>query len=256
MDSTFSYAQLQSPKHFLQDAVCNAGGTLIEVKLLERLRHGVVGGVYRHEGIRQRGAVYGVLDGVGGCREPKRASQIGADELTSIIRKTSALPADERGFQDCLRAANVKVWELGIEPGTRRSLGAAAAVAVWIPWATDAQEMVPGFLANVGDTMAWRWDGEKLHELVSMGRQAKVIRNYLGLGDGFEIDFRRIDLERGRDVVVLATDGVTKAIGLAAVNEIAHGCGGDVEELPRRIVFAAKANGSSDDISVMAVQVE
>jgi serine/threonine protein phosphatase PrpC len=254
MEVTFSYAQLQSPKHFLQDSLCNAGGKLEKLRLMAVAKDGVTGGVYRHLDVQERGAFYAVLDGVGGCKQPKRAAELGAEVLRSFVKKGCDLPADERGLREIWKKANDEVHALGVEGADKRPLGAAAATGIWIPQKRGSDGTYDALIGHAGDTSAWLWNGSELVEITGTGNSAKVIRNYVGVGAVFEVTIHAVGLEAGRDVIVLATDGVTKVMGTPLIAGLMRDRP-DVESIARDVAFNAHAKKSTDDITVMAVQI-
>jgi serine/threonine protein phosphatase PrpC len=254
MEITFAYAQLGSPKHSIGDALCIAGGSLREERLMSVRDEGVTGGVYRHIDVRPRGAIYGVLDGVGGCRMPKRAAELAAETLREFVAPRATSSTGREGLREVWARANDAVHALGTESPASRPLGAAAASAIWISREPIDEGRYRAIVGNAGDTVAWLWDGDGLAEIGSAGSGAKVIRNYVGVGPGFHVDLHDLELEAGRHLVILASDGVTKAMGTPLVSATVRGRP-DVERVARDIAFTARARGSTDDITVMAVQV-
>lgn len=255
MNTVFSYAQLQSPKHFLQDDLCMAGGKLEKIALLSEKTDGVRGGAYRHVEVGPRGAIYGVFDGVGGCKEPKRAAQAAAETVRGFVNHKSALTASDEGLWKLMQLANQTIHGFGMDPESpSRSLGAAAGAVLWIPFSGDSGDIVTAYLAYVGDAVAWLWTGEELKELTPSDSR-KTISNYLGVGEGMSVSVRPVPIEPDLSVVILASDGVTKSLNLPALKSLAEQTL-DAERMARNVTFLAKQRGSTDDITCLAVQLE
>jgi serine/threonine protein phosphatase PrpC len=194
-----------------------------------------------------RGHIYAVMDGVGGAPKGMQAAQLIADGLVAFFGTTSFAPSQE-GLIELLRTINDRAHALGFIEGSDRPLAAAAATVAWF----SPSERV--HILHVGDTMAWRFDGERLVPLTRVHGDRKILSRYVGQGSDFQLDCSSVAMEEG-EMLVLATDGVTKALSQPEVAAI-------IRELPtparaaREVVERARRRGSDDDITCLVAELE
>jgi serine/threonine protein phosphatase PrpC len=147
-----------------------------------------------------------------------------------------------------MHTINNRVYALGLIEGSDRPLAAAAASVAWF----SPSERV--HILHAGDTVAWRFDGERLVPLTRVHGDRKVLHRYVGQGPAFQLDCSSTAVEEG-EMLVLATDGVTKGLSEANVAEI-------MRELQtpapaaREVVERARRRDSEDDITCLIVALE
>jgi serine/threonine protein phosphatase PrpC len=194
-----------------------------------------------------RGHIYAVMDGVGGAPQGMQAAQLIADGLVAFFDNAAFAPSQE-DLVALMRTINDRAHALGFMAGSDRPLAAAAATVAWF----SPGERV--HILHAGDTVAWRFDGERLIPLTQTHGEGKMLRRYIGQGPAFALDCCSIAMEEG-DMLVLATDGVTKALNAVDVAAI-------MRELPqparaaREIVERARRRGSDDDITCLIAELE
>jgi serine/threonine protein phosphatase PrpC len=194
-----------------------------------------------------RGHIYAVMDGVGGAPNGMQAAQLVADGLGEFFEDPD-IPASEAGLADLMRTINDRAHALGLIEGTDRPLAAAAATVAWF---SPAERV---YILHVGDTIAWRFDGEKLQRLTVAHGGGKVLHRYVGQGAAFQIDRFSLDMYEG-ELLVLATDGVTKALGDHDVAQVMQALP-DPARAARDIAERARRRGSQDDITCLVVELE
>jgi serine/threonine protein phosphatase PrpC len=115
-------------------------------------------------------------------------------------------------------------------------------------------------LFHVGDTRIYRLRGNVLEQLTEdhrlwVSREKSYLGRALGINQQLEIDYLTLPLEQG-DIFVLATDGVyehaASRVIIDAVNEHAH----DLDAAAKRIVDAAYAQGSEDNLTIQILRIE
>jgi serine/threonine protein phosphatase PrpC len=194
-----------------------------------------------------RGHIYAVMDGVGGAPQGMQAAQLIADGLVAFFDKPSVAPSPE-GLIELMHIINDRANAIGFIEGSDRPLAAAAATVAW--FAPDERLHI----LHAGDTAGWRFDGERVVPLTRVHGDRKVLRRYVGQGSAFALDCSSIAMEEG-EMLVLATDGVTKALSQADVAAI-------MRELPtparaaREIVERSRRRGSDDDITCLVAELE
>lgn len=115
-------------------------------------------------------------------------------------------------------------------------------------------------LFQVGDSRIHRLVGQSLeqltedHRLVVSAEQSYLARA-LGMARDVEIDYRAIPLARG-DVFLLTTDGVHDHVGAKIVVETIAAHADDLDAAAARIVAAALAAGSRDNLTVQIVRID
>lgn len=113
---------------------------------------------------------------------------------------------------------------------------------------------------HVGDSRIARLrDGElecltEEHRL-RVSRDTSYLSRALGISPHVELDHRSLALEVG-DLFVLTTDGVHEHLSAAAMTELIHAHGDDLDAAARALADAAYAHGSDDNLTVQLVRVE
>ena len=113
---------------------------------------------------------------------------------------------------------------------------------------------------HVGDARVYRLAGTVLEQLtddhrVRLSQQEVYLGRALGVNPHVEIDYRVERLQQG-DVFILATDGVYEHVTVSCIIETISAASGDLDIAARRIVDAAYANGSDDNLTVQIVRID
>ena len=194
-----------------------------------------------------RGPIFAVMDGVGAAPRAMQAAQLIADRLLDFYVREE-LPPTQKGLNDLLVSINHEVHAWGYIPGTDQPLGAAAATVAWF---APSRELL---LVHAGDTLALRFDGDRISPLTREQGTGRTLTHYVGEGPAFDPARVRCALEEG-ETLCLVTDGVTKAL---AVHDIAN----VLREYPtpqraaEELVLRAYNRGSRDDITALVVELE
>jgi hypothetical protein len=112
-------------------------------------------------------------------------------------------------------------------------------------------------LGHAGDTRVWLWRGEKLAALTRDHRLphadiGSIVTRACGLDETIQPDCVGGELAEG-DVFLLTCDGVHEVLGAAALGALL--AGGSAPEAAERIVQAALAAGSHDNVSACVARV-
>jgi serine/threonine protein phosphatase PrpC len=118
------------------------------------------------------------------------------------------------------------------------------------------------YLFHVGDTRICRVQGRSLEQLttdhrIAIGGGQHPLSRALGMDRHVEIDHLAIAVEPG-DLFVLTTDGVHGFLDAHAVVDALHADASlaDLDAAARRIVAAALARGSDDNLTVQLVRID
>lgn len=195
-----------------------------------------------------RGHLYAVMDGVGTAPLGRRTAQLVADRLIEFFTNPQ-VPATADGLSGLLNDMNLEVHGWGTIEGTDRPKGAAA---VTVGWFSPQQQLL---VFHAGDTSAARFDGEHLQRLTPEHAEGGALTRYLGQGPGFVLDRSIKTFDEG-DLLCLATDGLTKAMGLDDIEAQLQQHPRHLETAARELAEHARASGCLDDITVVVVELE
>lgn len=196
-----------------------------------------------------RGVVCGVFDGVGGAPMGGRAATYAAEALDRFYLDQEQAEAGE--LYKIIHAANQEVNQWGYMEGTSRSKGATTATVAWV-YSNNLT------VFHAGDSAAYLWSDETstLSLLTRDHGDTKGINNYIGLGDGFNLDV----IERPwstNDILMLCTDGVTKGINRKdELADIIESYMGEPDLCANELATRAKFRGVNDDITAVVIEAE
>ncbi len=261
----------------------------VELSDGDRLRMGEVGLVFRHEGTRdtlahrsswytdrgrramnQDAAVIRTLpdgrelavvcDGMGSHAAGGVASHLALDALVSAL-------SSGEGIEEAVRQANAAVHRAASEDPEREGMGTTLVAAVR---SGDAVQV-----ANVGDSRAYRLDGDGLRqltrdhsfvaEMVRSGRMSEqdagrspwknAITRSLGLEDDVEVDL--FDESCGEDagLLILCSDGVHGVLSAEEIERVARDTP-DVRDLARALGERALLRGGEDNVAVAVLTLD
>ncbi|MGB9866768.1 MAG: PP2C family protein-serine/threonine phosphatase [Bacillota bacterium] len=212
-----------------------------------------------------------VADGMGGLVSGEVASELAvgsvAQGLREMLRSGGADPGEElRRLERCVAWANELVYSKGVREFGGPCMGTTLTAA-----------LISGrrvSLAHVGDSRAYLISGATLKqltydhslvgEMVRNGdlteRQAmnhpkkNLLTNALGTHRAVQVDLLQFTANHD-DMILLCTDGLTTAVESPEIHRIAleHQYEPRFTELAATLVNEALKNGSTDDITVVAV---
>ncbi|MDR0288070.1 MAG: Stp1/IreP family PP2C-type Ser/Thr phosphatase [Clostridiales bacterium] len=210
-----------------------------------------------------------VADGMGGHNSGEVASKLAVEYILKNVKEHNYPFADEYEaktfIKDMLEQANSLIYRNSVAERVNEGMGTTAVMAV-----INGKKLIVG---NVGDSRAYivRKNGIKqltndhsyIEELIRAGEITReqsenhpdrhIITRALGGESHIAVDIFSQDMERG-DLLILCSDGLSS---VSSVDEIYNtvkvftSC----KDLAFALVEMAKNNGSSDNITIMAVRI-
>ncbi len=204
-----------------------------------------------------------VADGMGGHRGGETASRLAIESIGITFAREFIDP--ETLLVRAFRAANQEIHRTGCSDPALHGMGTTGVALLIGPHNV-------GWVANVGDSRAYRLRGERFERItedhswvfeeVRRGRitadEARehplknVLLQSIGSGPNLEVSTSAIELQAG-DRFLLCSDGLWGEVDDAAIAEIL------ARELPSRAVDAlvelANANGGSDNVTVQVAEL-
>jgi len=208
--------------------------------------------------------VFAVCDGMGGAAAGEIASRIAVDTL--IERLCSVISPEDRrqALEESIAAANRLVYAQASKDDALRGMGTTlVAVAV---------QNGHALIGHVGDSRCYLFRKGKLiretndHSLVDeqvrMGRMTQedaersplrnVITRAIGTQNSVEAEIADLPLEPG-DMLLLCSDGLTREVSETSIAAILRQPG-TVDELCQRLIDAANAAGSHDNVTAVLIR--
>lgn len=205
-----------------------------------------------------------VADGMGGHNAGDYASRYAVETITEEIRQ-SIEQNPGKLLEKAIQTANHRILQKSEENEALRGMGTTIVAAACL--AGRYLEV-----ANVGDSRLYvinndgirqiTRDHSLVEEMVRMGginREAarvhpdkNIITRAVGVKSFVEIDFFRVELEKG-DTVLLCSDGLTNMLEDEEIHRIV-GSWESVEEKAGELVRAANDNGGRDNIAVIIIE--
>ncbi len=213
--------------------------------------------------------LYVVCDGMGGMAAGEVASSLACSTCISVYATQPPDTPTEVRLSEAIQLAHVAVRENGRLRPELKGMGTTLVAA-----AVQGGKLLVG---NVGDSRAFmlkdggcmqltvdhsysneliRSGAVRLEELGSERLQGfgSVITRALGSPDVLEPDFFFMDLSDG-DVVLLASDGLTRYLDAKGIAQLVRFGGADALEAScQRLVATAKQHGGVDNITCMLLQ--
>ncbi|HEX9968662.1 MAG TPA: Stp1/IreP family PP2C-type Ser/Thr phosphatase [Acidimicrobiales bacterium] len=209
--------------------------------------------------------LFAVADGMGGHAAGEVASGIAVEILGDGFRHDGTAG----GLADAVRAANRAVWERAQQQPDLHGMGTTLTAVALVE--DDGNEVLA--VVNVGDSRAYRLQNGELEqltedhslveELVRTGRisaaeaqvhpQKHVLTRVLGVDRDVEVDCFRVIPYQG-DRFLLASDGLFNEVDDRTIATTLRRLA-DPDDAAHELVTLAKANGGSDNITVVVVDV-
>ena len=216
------------------------------------------------DSVHADGTVFVVADGMGGHLAGEVASTIA---VAAIVEACASGVSSAEDLADAVRVANRRVIEESSGDPTREGMGTTVVAAVRVPDNDSSLALV-----NVGDSRAYRFDGQTLHqlskdhslvqELVDDGLLApddarhhprrNIVTRALGIDPNVEIDLWQVPLT-GTDRLLLCSDGLVDEVDEDLIAEVLT-TEPDPERAADRLIELANAHGGRDNISMVLVQ--
>lgn len=233
LDTPFGVGQLKSPNHPLQD----------RTRALAQKNPLVFG--------KGRGHVFAVMDGVSSAPRATDTAALIEQRLEEFFTRDD-LPATPDGMLQLLTEINVEAHAWGEredKPGS--PLAGAAATIVWL--APDEK----AHIFHVGDTAVYALTGDELQLRTAVHGTDNALHRYFGqTPEHFKVDHGAAAFTSFTHLL-LVSDGVTKTLYTSDLLRFLvpePGAEPDLQTAPRRIVEAARARGSLDDITAVLVE--
>lgn len=208
--------------------------------------------------------VFAVCDGMGGAAAGEIASRIAVDTLLERLCSVTSPNDRRKALEDSIAAANRLVYAQAAEDDSLRGMGTTL-VAVAI-------QNGHALIGHVGDSRCYLFrkgtliretnDHSLVDEQVRMGHMTQedadrsplrnVITRAVGTQKTVEAEIADLPLEPG-DILLLCSDGLTREVpeeGIAAILQQT----GTVDELCQRLIDAANAAGSHDNVTAVLVR--
>lgn len=212
------------------------------------------------------GQLFAVADGMGGHAGGATAAQVAVETL----RTTFEASPSAGGLHDAIRAANAAILERAAEDRSLHGMGTTLTALALVDNG-DGSELL--HLANVGDSRAYLLRGGDLfqltedhsmvEEMVRAGELSAdeaashparhVLTRVLGVDPDVTPDAWEIELRDG-DRILLCSDGLVNEVdddSIAAILQAET----DPDGAARTLVETARANGGSDNITVIVVDI-
>jgi len=116
------------------------------------------------------------------------------------------------------------------------------------------------YLFHAGDTRIYLMRGGAIEQLtrdhrVRVSREREYLSRAMGVDAEIEIDYRVVPIEAG-DILIFTTDGVHDFLRDSRMAAILREAGNELQAAAARIVDAAFANGSGDNLTCQIVRVD
>ncbi|NLP47653.1 MAG: Stp1/IreP family PP2C-type Ser/Thr phosphatase [Clostridiales bacterium] len=206
-----------------------------------------------------------VCDGMGGPCGGKLAGEIAVEFISERIKKCFEDGLKGKSVKNmllsALEGANHKIYEKAESDPNLKGMGTTAIAMVIFD-----KEL---YLAYVGDSRAYIIDekdiklvtrdhslvqllietGEISEESAKTHPQRNVITRALGVSDNVEVDFRQESFGKGKEFVLLCTDGLSNALTSDEIFEVFETY--KAENLADTLIEKAKRENGSDNITAV-----
>ena len=206
-----------------------------------------------------------VADGMGGHKAGEVASQMAVDTIVNYLNRWDLDSSNaEVRIKEALDLANKTVYQRSLEK--KECLGMGTTVVLLYICEDRA------LIANAGDSRLYiirnddieqvTEDHSLVAELYKSGTitkeeahkhpQKNIITRAVGTSENIEIDFFKLDIERG-DIFLISTDGLTNVVSDQRIKkELLKS--DSLEKACNKLIDLAKNEGSQDNITVLIVK--
>lgn len=223
----------------------------------------------RTQVVGERGALFGVCDGMGGAAAGEVASQLAVDIIYQrMLAGTSPKDHDELAARLVLaiEAAGLRIFSEAKLDRTRRGMGTTSTVAALL----DDHL----FIGQVGDSRAYILRGDRLvqvtrdqslvNQLIEAGQLTEeeaetfehnnIILQALGTAESVQVDLTYVLLRSG-DTLLLCSDGLSGMVRNDEIREILRTVEEPLEAC-RVLTDRANQSGGHDNITVVVAKFE
>lgn len=210
--------------------------------------------------------VFAVADGIGGRPGGERASRVAAERLVELVTGSASDTRSEAGLRDIVAEVNRAVRQIAEEDPALTGVGTTLSAAL-----VDGPQ---GKIVHVGDSRIFLFRDDELHQLTRdhtlesdfqlespdtetrlNPRLAGMLTRTIGTEETVEPDVENIEVRSG-DWLILATDGVTKALGVDEMREaLLRNPGERAETICTRIFRMALDPPPGDDMTLGVVVI-
>lgn len=217
----------------------------------------------------QAGYTMAILcDGMGGHRAGDKASRMAGQFLSETWQETDLASKDQvmTWAKEAINEVNRAIYEKGLND--RHMFGMGSTVVLCVILDEDI------IVANVGDSRAYQYvndqvaiitddhsfayelylKGEITKEEAATHRQRNMLTRSLGLPDDVSVDIFQLKTEDVQ-MIILCSDGLSDTLSSQAMAEIIENST-DIDQAGSQMVEAAFQNGSTDNITVMLVDLD
>lgn len=199
-----------------------------------------------------RGELFAVCDGISSAPLGRSSAQTVVDALLAFYRDPTTYPATSDGLERILLQANQTIFDWGYIGTSNYTKGGCVGTVAWLQ-----EERLTLF--HAGDTVGMLLrPGEEPMVLTALHVIGDAVGRYFGMGESFQLQIDQVSVEEG-DVVLLMSDGVTKSFSLAEAAALvweSFARYGELGQAAEELVNRSMKRGSTDDITVMLVEVE
>lgn len=207
--------------------------------------------------------LYIVADGMGGHRAGDYASRLCIDSMVSMV-KGSDSKTPVTIFEEAVAYANQTVYHAAQKKQEYEGMGTTM-VACTLQGDTL-------YVANIGDSRLYllqkgiqqiTTDHSLVEEMVKIGNitesearvhpQKNIITRALGIDEEVQADYFEVRVQPS-DIVLLCSDGLTNMVEDDEIEYIIHHSE-SLEEAGNALIEKANANGGSDNITAVLVQI-
>ncbi|MBK8258551.1 MAG: Stp1/IreP family PP2C-type Ser/Thr phosphatase [Polyangiaceae bacterium] len=216
-----------------------------------------------------RGAVFGVCDGMGGAAAGEVASQLAVDIIHQKMSQSDAPAGPDDLAARLVRsieAAGLRIFTEAKLDRSRRGMGTTSTISALM----DKHL----FVGQVGDSRAYILRGERLvqvtrdqslvTQLIEAGQLTEeeaetfehnnIILQALGTSDTVQVDLTHVELRRG-DTLMLCSDGLSGMIRNDEIREILRSVDDPLESC-KLLTDRANQAGGHDNITVVVAKFE
>jgi serine/threonine protein phosphatase PrpC len=195
-----------------------------------------------------KGIVAAIADGVSHASQAAKASAYCIDNFKRDYYKTPTTWSTGHAISDVLAKINSGLFN---QPDSQSQ------------WLTTFSGVVfksaTAHIFHVGDTQILRIADQQLKVLTSahnqtLGNKTRLLTRAMGADNHLKVDYQAVEIQVG-DVFILTSDGVHDHISEAAIMALVNK-GLALRQLAEQLAEQAKANGSLDNLSCLAVRVE
>jgi protein phosphatase len=211
--------------------------------------------------------LFAVADGMGGARGGEVAARLAIETLQAAYERNPTVA----GLREAYVAANGAIWEQSSRVEELRGMGTtltAAGLTVGI----DGRDVL--CLANVGDSRAYLMSGGQVRQITADHSLAEervrhgemteaeaevhpyrhILTRALGVGPDVDVDLWELHVKTG-DRVLLCSDGLSNEVSIEQIGQVLQSVR-DPRKAARALVDRANANGGSDNVTVVVVDVQ